>query len=489
MGSADSHHDFRESTLPTPRKQSKTKPRTRPPPPGCSCTAASSGRLPRPRDCEAAGRVPSVARHRGAAMKPRTFVVALLAVILLIAVGCAGGAGKKDRGGSLTFWTAEDNPDRVKATQAIVNRFEQQTNIKVKVVAIGEDQLQSQLTSASAAGTLPDVLAAVSLGFMHSLAADGITDPDAAAAVIDTLGRQTFSRRGLELVEANGKPVAVPSDSWAQLLVYRKDLFDQAGLAAPTTFEAIRAAAAKLTGGGMAGIVAATKPDSFTQQTFEYLAVANGCQLTNQAGAITLTSKPCVDTFQFYVDLIRAASVRGGQDATSTRAAYLAGKAAMVIWSSFLLDELAGLSNDARPTCPQCQRDPSFLARNSGIVTAITGPDGTAPSQFGELTCFAITKDADKDAAKLVEFLMDDGYLDWLGLAPEGNFLNDTATTDQPTKFTDAWTHLQSGVENRKPLSELYPPGVLKVLATSTDTMNRWGFAQDQGRLVGAQLD
>src|SRR5215217_1982450 len=327
-------------------------------------------------------------------MTARRFIVALLAVILLIAVGCGGG-NKKDSGDSLTFWTAEDNPDRVKATQAIINRFEQQTNIKVKVVAIGEDQLQSQLTRASAAGTLPDVLAAVSLGFMHSLAADGITDPDAAAAVIDTLGRQTFSRRGLELVEANGQPVAVPSDSWTQLLVYRKDLFAKAGLAAPTTFAAIRAAATTLKANGMAGIVAATKPDSFTQQTFEYLAVANGCQLTNQAGAITLTSKPCVDTFQFYVDLIRAASVRGGQDATSTRAAYLAGKAAMVIWSSFLLDELAGLSNDARPTCPQCQRDPSFLADHSGIVTAITGPDGIQPSQFGELTCFAITKDAD----------------------------------------------------------------------------------------------
>jgi multiple sugar transport system substrate-binding protein len=332
------------------------------------------------------------------------------------------------------------------------------------------------------------VLAAASLGFVHSLAADGITDPDAAAAVINTLGRQTFSRRGLSLVEVNGKPVAVPSDSWTQLLVYRKDLFDQADLAAPTTFQAIRAAATTLTGEGMAGIVAATKPDSFTQQTFEYLAVANDCQLVDQAGAITLTSKPCVDTFNFYVDLIRTGSVRGGQDAASTRAAYLAGKAAMIIWSSFLLDELAGLSTDARPTCPQCRDDPSFLADHSGIVTAITGPDGTQPSQFGELTCFAITKDASKDAAKLVEFLMDDGYLDWLGLAPEGKVPARTGTTDQPTKFTDAWTHLETGVDRSKPLSELYPPGVLKVLATSTDTMDRWGFPQGQGRLVGAQL-
>jgi multiple sugar transport system substrate-binding protein len=421
-------------------------------------------------------------------MKARTILVALLAVILVTAVSCGGGGREKDHGDSLTFWTAEDNPDRVKATQAIVDRFEQQAKIKVKLVAISEDQLQSRLTSASAAGSLPDVLAAVSLGSMHSLAADGITDPDAAAAVINTLGRQTFSRRGLSLVEANGKPVAVPSDSWIQLLVYRKDLFAKAGLAAPTTFAAIRAAAATLTSDEMAGIVAATKPDSFTQQTFEYLAVANGCQLTDQAGAITLTSKPCVDTFQFYVDLIRTASVPGGQDATSTRAAYLAGKAAMIIWSSFLLDELAGLSNDARPTCPQCRADPSFLADHSGIVTAITGPDGSQPSQFGELTCFAIIKDANNDAAKLVEFLMNDGYQDWLGLAPEGKVPVRTGTTDQPSKFTDAWTHLQTGVERSKPLSVLYPAGVLKVLATSPETMNRWGFPQGQGRLVGAQL-
>jgi NAD(P)-dependent dehydrogenase (short-subunit alcohol dehydrogenase family) len=58
------------------------------------------------------------------------------------------------------------------------------------------------------------------------------------------------------------------------------------------------------------------------------------------------------DTFQFYVDLIRAGSVQGSQDADTTRAAYLAGKAAMIIWSSFLLDELAGLSHEPRPTCP-----------------------------------------------------------------------------------------------------------------------------------------
>ena len=186
-------------------------------------------------------------------MGARTLIVALLGVIVLTAVGCGSGDGNQGDGTSLTFWTAEDNPDRVKATQADCRSLSAADQHHGQA---GRDQrgpTSSQVASASAAGTPPDVLAAVSLGFVHASAADGITDPDAATAVIDTLGPETFSRQGLSLVEVNGRPAAVPSDSWTQLLVYRKDLFDQAGLAAPTTFEAIRTAAATLTGGGWQG--------------------------------------------------------------------------------------------------------------------------------------------------------------------------------------------------------------------------------------------
>ena len=80
------------------------------------------------------------------------------------------------------------------------------------------------MTAAAAAGSLPDVYGAISLGFSHSLAADGITDPAAAAAVVEALGADTFSQAALELVTADGSVVAVPSDSWAQILAYRKDL-------------------------------------------------------------------------------------------------------------------------------------------------------------------------------------------------------------------------------------------------------------------------
>jgi multiple sugar transport system substrate-binding protein len=426
-------------------------------------------------------------------MKPRRPLTLLALTLALAVTGCGGGGGGGEKGkdNTITFWTAEDNAERVKATQAIIDRFQQQSGIQVKMSAIAEDQLATQVQSASAAGTLPDVMGALSLGFAHSLAADDIADPDAAGAVIDSLGRQTFSQRALSLVQADGKPVAIPSDTWTQLLVYRKDLFDKAGLQTPDTFDRILTAATKLKQPGMAGIVAASKPsDSFTQQTFEYFALANGCQLTDDQGNVQLTSPQCVQTFKFYNDMIKNGSVTGGQDTNTTRAAYFAGKAAMLVWSSFVLDELAGLRKDALPTCQQCRADKEYLAKNSGFVTALKGPSGGEPTQFGEVTSFVIVRDGKTDAAKrFVEFMMSDGYTEWLGLSPEGKFPTRAGTKDNPKQYVDAWAKLKTGVDTKKALSDIYPAQVLDVLAKSTDTMSRWGFQQGQGKLVGAQLN
>jgi multiple sugar transport system substrate-binding protein len=423
-------------------------------------------------------------------MKPRRLMAMLILCVLLAAAGCGGGGDDGGEGGdkNLTFWLSEDIAQRVNAIQQIVNGFQEQSGIQVKVVPIAEDQLATQIQSASAAGSLPDVMGPLSLGLVHSLAADDLADPDAANEVIESLGRDTFSERALSLVDADGKPVAVPSDTWTQLLVYRKDLFEKAGLETPDTFDKILAAATKLKQPGQNGIVAATKAaDSFTQQTFEYFALANGCQLTDDQGAIQLTSPQCVATFKFFGDLISGGSSKGGQDVDTTRAAYFAGKSAMIVWSSFLLDELAGLRNDALPTCAECRADKRFLSENSGVVTAISGPDGGQPTQFGEISNYAIIKDGNTDGAKqFVEFMMSEGYVDWLAVTPEGRFPARSGTKDNPEEYNQAWSKLEAGVDTKAPLSKLYPPEVLEALTKSTDTMSRWGFQQGQGRLVGA---
>ncbi|MFI6265909.1 ABC transporter substrate-binding protein [Micromonospora sp. NPDC051006] len=415
-----------------------------------------------------------------------TLIMALAGSTLL---ACSDDEPESDSK-KITVWSLEDVADRVTATKAIIADFTAKTGVQVELVTVNEDQFPALIASSAAAGELPDVVGSVSLAGIRTLAGNELLHPDANGEIVEQLGRQTFSARALELTADDGRQLSVPSDGWGQLLVYRKDLFDAAGLPVPDTYEKIAAAAARLNTGGMAGITAATAPgDVFTQQTFEHLALANGCQLTDDAGGVTLDSPQCVEAFRFYGDLMRTSSVRGAQDVDTTRATYFAGKAAMLIWSPFILDELAGLRNDAKPTCPQCQADATFLAKNSGFVTAIKGPNGAQPAQYGEISSWAVLDGAAAESAKtFVAYMLDDGYPRWFGMSPEGRFPVRKGTTGDPEKFHTAWNTSQAGVDAKKPLADVYGEPVLDTLRTSPDTFQRWGLTQGQGKLVGAIL-
>ena len=397
--------------------------------------------------------------------------------------------GQSGAAETITMWTLEDVQERIDATKKIAADYSAKTGNKVDVVAVAEDQFPQLITSAAAADNLPDVIAALGLSSVQDLAAKELLDPAASKEVVDKLGTGTFSERALKLTQdTKGNQLAVPSDGWAQLLLYRKDWFDQAGLSAPTTYDELMKAAAAMKTADHAGITLATAPaDSFTQQTFEHLALANGCQLVDDAGNITLTSPNCVQTFQTVSDLAKKYGPAGNQDVDSTRAAYFAGKAAMTVWSSFILDEMAGLRKDALPTCKECRSDKQYLAKNTGIVSALKGPMG-GPAQYGEITSFAITDGAADATKDFVQYMMNDAYLDWLALAPEGKVPVRKGTADDPTKFTNGWANLEAGVDSKAKLSSIYSPEVLKELTNSPDTFQRWGIEQGKGALAGAML-
>ena len=213
------------------------------------------------------------------------------------------------------------------------------------------------------------------------------------------------------------------------------------------------------------------------------MAQANGCELVDDDEKVTLDSPQCVRAFDLYGKLARDYSVKGNQDADSTRATYFAGKAAMIIWSSFLLDELAGLRNDALPTCAQCKADPSWLAENSGMVTAIQGPDGQEPSLYGEVVSWAATCAAAKTKV-FIKYMMSDGYVDWLAIAPEGKVPTGRHGRE-PARRTRRLGGSKAGVDTKAPLSPSTAE-VLKAVASSPETFERWGLTQGQGDLVGA---
>jgi multiple sugar transport system substrate-binding protein len=404
--------------------------------------------------------------------------------------GSTGGSSPDANAQPITVWTADTLPDRVAKTEAIIEKFTAKTGVKVDLVGVPEDQFNQVLTSSAAAGDLPDVIGSISLAQVRTLSANDLVDTESNGAVVKNLDEKTFTGRALELTRDGDKQLSVPDSSWQQLLYYRKDLFEKAGIAPPKTYDDIKAAAEKLDSPQLAGLVAANKPgEAFTQQTFEHVAQGNGCEMVNDQGEITFDSPECVGALTFYRDMLKNYSVPGAQDVDTVRASYFAGQAAMSIWSTFILDEMAGLRNDAKPTCAECKADPAFLAKNTGVVTGIQGPDGEQPAQFGEIVSWTITKDSASDSArKFVEYFMTEGYADWLAIAPEGRLPVRGGTADKPTEYADKWKTMPAGVDKKEPLGNFYSEDVLSVLQKGPADLKRWGITQGQGDLVGAAL-
>src|SRR5918993_4303791 len=442
----------------------------------------------------------SLARLSARARLPRTGAARpLLAtgVVAALVMGLAACGGDDSEGGggggdadSITVWIVEDLPDRVEATQAIVDAFTAESGVEVELTAVAEDQFNQILTSNAAAGDLPDVIGALPLGALRTLSANELIDTGAVGDVVDSLDAGTFSESALSLSADGDDQLGVPSESWVQLLVYRRDLFDEAGLSTPETYEDVLAAAEALDSPDVAGFVGANVAgDAFTSQTFEEIGLGNGCEMVNEDGDVTFDSPECVEGLDFYGTLQQDYSVTGAQDVDTTRASYFAGQAAMLIWSSFILDEMAGLRNDALPTCAECRDNPAFLAENSGVVTGVQGPDGDEPAAYGEIVSWVVTADAATEAAaEYVQYLMSDGYQDWFAIAPEGKVPTRQGTEDDPEQFITAWEGLDAGVDTKAPLSDFYDAETLEAVRTSPETIQRWGFEQGEGALVGATL-
>jgi multiple sugar transport system substrate-binding protein len=211
------------------------------------------------------------------------------------------------------------------------------------------------------------------------------------------------------------------------------------------------------------------------QQVFEHLALSNGARLVNsKTGKVDLNTPEFIQTLKFYKRLAEF-TPPGDIYWRQTREDYFGGRIAMIVWSPFILDELAGL-RDSTPVAATGLPRP--LHEMTGIVTAFQGPLGRRPVQWGQVSYFGITVGASANAAKWVEFLLEDGYLDWLGMAPEGKF-------PLRPKFVDGWKRLEIGVDRRVKISDLYPDEIIDSIIAGVDSFDRWGFGAGRGACVG----
>ncbi|WP_169792020.1 ABC transporter substrate-binding protein [Jiangella muralis] len=419
-----------------------------------------------------------------------------LAVIGLVAAGCSGdddgeSAGSGEGGGSITLWTVYDTADRMATMQQVLADFTEQSGIDVELVGVSAPDLTQAMVSAAAAGDLPDVVVhgvEVAAGWVD----EGILDPVVASELIDELGTDTFNESALDLIrveDAEGEYASVPSDGWGQMIFYRTDLFEAAGLEPPTDYENVLAAAEALNGqdGGSGFALGSTGGDGFTMQVFEHVALANDCQLVDDDGEVTLDSPKCEEAIQFYVDLAQYAPAGAG-DVDTTRANYLAGQTAMTSWSPHLLDELAGLFPDTPLTCADCAADQQWLVDRTTILPLFQGPSGDQPTQFGLTINLGITSSADTEPSKeLVRYLLGDGYMGFLSISPEGRFPMRNGPEAGDTSYVDGWSGLAVGAgQEQLSVGELYGDDAVQTITDGATGFERWGFPQGQGALVTA---
>ncbi|MGJ8580838.1 MAG: ABC transporter substrate-binding protein [Psychromonas sp.] len=344
---------------------------------------------------------------------------------------------------TVEYWTTQTQSDRLQTIEIMADVFEAlNPGIDVKVIAVDENDMPKQIAAAAAANTLPDMIE-VGSDLSLAFAEEGIVDAKSSTELIQALGKDRFYAGALKLVEsaALNEYVSVPYSGWVQGIWYRADWFKEAGLAPPTTWEAIEAAAKYFykPSENQYGILIGTKADNYAEQCYTQFALSNDAGQFNKEGELIFNATAQKEVLDFYTKL--AQYNPPGPQSWRARDYYLQGKLAMFFYSSYILDDIAlaeaaasSLSAENFKDLKGAAFDPN-LAKNTRLATTITN---TSPSSFGTLVGFTMMKNDNKEEVQatkaFIQYMNEkDQVVAYSHMAVGGHLpmLRDIAETDE----------------------------------------------------------
>ncbi len=367
----------------------------------------------------------------------------------------------------VTFWTTDNEPDRVAVYKDVAEEFmEKHPDVKINIVPLEESAISQRISAAAAAGDLPDIVR-MGVERVSVFAADDLLDEDAAEEVINSIGETDFRDGPLSMVvdPATGKYAAIPFDGWIQAIWYRSDLFKKHNLTPPVSWADIDAAVDKLpeTEDVDYALTLGTDPGSnYPHQVFEQVAISNDAWPFDKEGNVTMDTPRMVAALDFYTDLQRGA-VPGPHYWRTARETYELGQTAMLFYSTYIMDDLvegSGLEEGGKVDIPI-----EKLPQKTGFASKMVGPNGSAT--YGQLVTLGIFKDASPATTKVVEYFLTEGYIDILELAPFGK-------VPVLESAVDEWKELSPFFEN-------YSSETLNQIANGFENMQRWLFRPDYG--------
>lgn len=234
--------------------------------------------------------------------------------------------------------------------KANLPEFEKLTGIKVVIEDYPEDPFRQKLAVEMAAksktvdvfntGTMREGRQFQTAGWYADLT-PLVNDPASTAPAWD---RGDFIDAVWKAHQFDGKQVAVPVQANVQLLYYRKDLFDAAGLKAPKTLEELEAAAKRLhSPPNVYGFVSRGRKTQAPYSWSHWL-YANGGSWLTADGKPGINTPAAVAATEQYVRLLRSYGDPGAVDAgpVEVQTQFLQGRAAMILdavsWAGLFSD-------------------------------------------------------------------------------------------------------------------------------------------------------
>ena len=261
-----------------------------------------------------------------------------------VALTAGIGFGRPARAAkSIRFATPEADPSQIKSWEKIFGDFTKAASIEVKPEFAKWDDLSRKLAADIVAGEPPEVVAGSSKpGFVADAAKRGLVID--LASVVDELGRDDFSASALGAWQFKGMQMAVPYGQQWPVLWCRTDLFAEAGVEIPETWDDYKAACEKLHNPDK-GIYAAVFPAGRTWnthiQSLSHIWSAGGL-LFDEKLDVALDSPETVKAIRYYAEMVKRfsppdAANYGFREAA---AAYTTGRSATTLYWGRVLSHL-----------------------------------------------------------------------------------------------------------------------------------------------------
>ncbi len=231
-----------------------------------------------------------------------------LAVVAGLALSACGGGGG-DGSGSKTIRVTLANHVWTDNIKKALPEFEKETGLKVELTQLGEDQLSDQYNVKLNAGSSDiDVMMYRPLQEGKLFAKNGyLADLTDKVQANKDWNWGDFQKGPVQSTTYKDKVVGVPLITEQEVLYYRKDLLEKAGIAnPPKTLDELKADAAKIAQAnpGVAGFVARTGKSTAVTQFSSFL-YSFGGDFTSADDKATVNSDAAKQAYAFYGDLIK----------------------------------------------------------------------------------------------------------------------------------------------------------------------------------------